>query len=103
MQEPEPLRSKLCTHDANAGDVAVRPVEARHDTRLDRIPAGAKNDWNSAGQSFDSEWRSRPDRSDDGHPATNKIGGQFREAIEFIVCPSIFDRKVATLDITGFA
>ena len=37
MQQPEQLCSHLRGHEADAGDVAARPVEARHEAERDRM------------------------------------------------------------------
>ena len=40
--------------------------------------------------------------SDDNRPAADQIGRQFRQPIEFIVCPAEFYRDVPSLDVAGF-
>jgi hypothetical protein len=103
MQEFKPLGFKLVRHVGDAGGVAARPVEVRDDTKFDRVTSHAKNDWNRAGQSFGGKCRNPPGRGDDGHPAANEIGCQFRQSAEIVLRPPEFDRQVAALDVTHFA
>jgi hypothetical protein len=80
---------------------------------LDRVPGGAEDDWNRAGQSFGGEygalasngktarlahqiwvWRSRAARGDDGHPPANQIG---RQACAF----SMLSKTLMTIRLRG--
>jgi hypothetical protein len=70
---------------------------------LDRVPSIGKNDWNRAGQSLGSEWRSRAASGDDGHPTAYQVGRQFRQTAEVVLRPAKFDCHVAALDVTHFA
>jgi hypothetical protein len=86
------------------GDVAARPVEAGNQTRLDRVPAAAEDDRNCRRRGFRCECRWRAGRhSDDGHPATDQVGRQVRQASNFVSRPAVFDRHVLAFDVTGFA
>jgi hypothetical protein len=104
VQEPDPLWHKLVRHEADAGDVAARPIEAGNKTKLDRVSANAKNDRNRRGRCFGRKWHCRAARrGDDGHPAADQIGRQFRQPIDFIVRQAVFDRHVLALNIANFA
>src|SRR5262249_31393089 len=76
-QEPEPLWPKLLVHGTYAGDIAAGPVEARDQTRFDRVRTDAEDDRNCRGCRF---CRKCPGRAawcgGDGYPATHQLGGQ---------------------------
>ena len=104
VQEPEPLCRELHIHGADTGDVAARPVEAGDETSLDRVAAGAEDDRNCRGRGFGRECRWHAARcGDDGHPAADQIGRQFRQSIVLTLCPAVFDRDVLAFDVAGFA
>ena len=42
---------------SDAGEIAARPIEARHQAKLDRINARCKNDWYVLRRRFGSECR----------------------------------------------
>jgi hypothetical protein len=68
------------------------------------ISRTAEDDRNGRGRGFGRECRRYEVwRDDDGHPAANQIGRQFRQPIILTVRPPIFDRNVLALDKTGFS
>src|SRR5262249_23611426 len=104
VQGAEPLSPDLHAHEADTGDVAARLVEAGDETSLDRIEAAAEDDRNGRGRGFGRECRRYEVwRDDDGYPAADQIGRQFRQPIIVIVRPEVFDGHVLALDIASFA
>ena len=79
MQDLEPLTHNAHPYVSDTGRIASRLVEASDQTRLDRVNAGAENDWNGRGQAFDHACRVRADGSgDDCNATSDQISGQFR-------------------------
>jgi hypothetical protein len=52
---------------------------------------------------FCRERRRRAGRGDDGYPAANQIGHKLRQPIFVVLCPTVFDRHVAAVDVTSFS
>src|SRR5262245_58083217 len=99
-----PSRFPPISTEADTGDVAARLVEAGDETSLDRIEAAAEDDRNGRGRGFGRECRRYEVwRDDDGYPAADQIGRQFRQPIIVIVRPEVFDGHVLALDIASFA
>src|SRR5262249_17993388 len=86
------------------GGMAAGAGEAGDETSLDRIEAAAEDDRNGRGRGFGRECRRcEVWRDDDGYPAADQIGRQFRQPIIVIVRPEVFDGHVLALDIASFA
>src|SRR5215472_7421297 len=52
MQEPEPLRPKLLSHEGDPSDVTSRPGEALNETLVDGIAAHAEHNGNCRSRAF---------------------------------------------------
>jgi hypothetical protein len=103
-QEPEPLGRKLDAHGAETRDVAAGPVETGNKARLNRVGAGIEDDGNGRGCSLGgADGGGARGDDNDGHPAADQIGRQFRQSTGLVVCPTVFDRDIATLDVPRFA
>jgi hypothetical protein len=66
------LRCKFHLHIIHAGYIAARPVEAGHKADLNRVYAGAENDWYCCGGGFGGERGLKAARSGNyGNTPTN--------------------------------
>ena len=104
VQEPESLYRKLFGHAGDAGDVGARPVEAAHETGLDRVGTGIKNDRDSRRCGFGGECRRGAEQSyDHCHPTINEVRCQYRQPPIVVLRPAVLDRDILALGIAGFA
>jgi hypothetical protein len=104
VQKSELLRCKFHLHIIQPGYIAAWPVEAGHKADLNGVYAGTENDWYCCGGGFGGERSLGTARGGNyGNRPTDQIGGQFRQVIQYIVRPSVFDGYVPVLKITALA
>jgi hypothetical protein len=104
VHESDSLWAKLSCHIGDAGNDAAGPIEARDQTELDRVTAGAEDNRNGRGRGLSRAWRNNAaGRGENGNPTTHQISGQFRQSVELALRPAIFDREVLAFDIAQFA
>ena len=102
MQKSKLLRRKFRLHVIHTSDVTTWPVEAPDEAGFDRVHAGAEDDRYCCSGGFGGErcliaaWR-----SNNGNAPTNQISGQFRQPIQCIVRPAIFDGDILTFDVAS--
>jgi hypothetical protein len=102
VQKSKLLRREFRLHIIHTGNVAAWPVEAPHEARFDRIHAGAEDDRYGCRGGFGSQCRLIAAWcSNYGNAPTNQVGGQFRQPIQCIVRPTIFDGDILTFDVAG--
>src|SRR5262245_32837396 len=100
MQKPKLLRAKPRIYRAGTRDVAARSIEAVNEADFDRIGTARVHYRDRRGRGFGGKSRGYAAwRRDDGHRPVYEIGCQFRQPTAIAVCPTIFDRHVAALDI----
>ena len=80
MQSLQPLRRYLWLRKDACG-VAARPGQAGDKTKPDRVFADTEDDRDRRRRCLGRERGHVPGRGDHGHPATNEIGHQRRQAI----------------------
>jgi len=51
-QQAEPFAAGFQAHGSDTGDIAAGSVETGDETKLDRVPSGAKHDRNRRGRGF---------------------------------------------------
>jgi hypothetical protein len=79
-------------------------VEASDETSPDGVPADFEDDRNCRGRRLGHKSRWCVGRSGDhGNLASNQFGYQFRQPVELIFGPAIFDRDVPALSKPRFA
>jgi hypothetical protein len=101
-QKRQPLRRQLDDEKVDAGQVAARPCEARHQPVPDRVVPDIEDDGSRRGRCLGRERRGHaPGCDNHGNAAANKVGRQRRQALKLIVGPAVFDRQVFALDIAG--
>ena len=99
MQDLEPLTHNAHPYVSDTGRIASRLVEALDQARLDRVNAGAEDNRNGLGQAFDHACCvPAGGRGDDRNATSDQISGQFRQPIDLVIGPAIFDRDVLTLN-----
>ena len=100
----EPLGPQLDTEQADAGDVAARPVEARNQPRLDRVDRRRRT---RSGSSRSRPWPRAATIAAESRRSPPPAGGPDRPPMPAVdriaVRPAIFDRDVLALDIARFA
>ena len=73
--------------------IAARTIETTDQTKFDRVCTDGEDDGNLIGDCFRRKCRTKPaGRDDDGHLTVDKLGRQFRQSVELILRPAIFDR-----------
>jgi hypothetical protein len=97
----ELLRPELGKQDAPAGDIAARPGQIGDQPQLDRILCGDEHDRNRSRGRFGGKRRRSRDGDNHRHLTAYQLGGQRRQPIVFAFGKAVFDRNVATLDVTG--
>src|SRR5271168_1420255 len=103
MQELEPPWCNLLGHEGNASDVAARPGKAGDKTKLDRVLADGKDNWNGCGRVLCCQHRRwASDCKNHVYPTTNQFGRQRRKPVIVTFRRAIFDRHGAAIDVTGF-
>jgi hypothetical protein len=78
-------------------------VEAGDETKLNRIAAGREDDGYGLGRFRCNDIRRRACCGNHGNATTNQIGRHFRQLLVVAFCPSVLDRDVAALVVTGLA
>jgi hypothetical protein len=86
--------------DADAGDVAARPVDAGDKTGLYRIAAAAfKDNWNCRGRGLGRQrWPVAAGREDCGHVPVDQVDRKFRQLIVVTFRIAIIDHYVLAID-----
>src|ERR1700756_2512577 len=99
MQEPDLFGYDLAAHVDETSDVAARPVEACHQSKLNRVAGGAEDDRNRGRQRFGSKRaHGASRRGNDIDPSANEISRQLGHAIALILPPAEFYRQIASLE-----
>jgi hypothetical protein len=103
VQESQPLRGQLSDEKINTCRVAARTREAGDKTKLDRIIADAKDDWNCPGCRFGRERRGSAARyGDHADLMADQTGRKLRQPIISTFRRAVFDGHILALDVTGF-
>src|SRR5262249_12813364 len=100
-QELEAVGRQLGREKTDTGQVAGWPREARNETDADRVITGHEDNGDGRRCRFDREYGRRSGRSDHGNLAANEIGGQFRQSINLILGPAVYDCHVLALDVAA--
>src|SRR5947209_437843 len=90
-------------HGSNARDVACRSIDARYETRADRIASAEEHNRNCLGCSLCCERRGKKIRGDNRYPIGHQLGRQRRQAIIMTIRRTVFDRHVLALDEADLA
>jgi hypothetical protein len=101
VEQLQPFCCNGADEKADARDVAARPVEAGHETKLNRVAAAGENDWYRRGDRLGRQRRTAI-RQDRGDLTADEIGGQSGQSIGLLLGPAIFHRHVLTLDVACF-
>jgi hypothetical protein len=100
FQHLELLGGELDCKDGSAGEVAARPIEARHQAKFDRIGADNKNDRDCLRRGLGGERaRCTEQRCNHGNLSMNQIGGQGGQQIVAIPRPAVFNRYISTVSV----
>src|SRR6516165_3412076 len=103
-QELQAFWHKLNGEYAYARQVAIRPVEARDKADPHWIATGVEDDRDRCSRRLDRQRRNvAAGRSDHSHFTAHQVGCKSRQPVVMTVRPSILDRDILTLDITGLA
>src|SRR5262245_19449383 len=103
VQQAKPFADDQHVEPTHSRDIAARPVEATHESLVNRIAASREHDRNRFCHCHRSQYRSATSRRDDHVDlAADQIGRQDRQAIEPILRKTVLDRHVAAIDIAGF-
>src|SRR5262245_53336887 len=103
VQQAEPLAGDQVAEPAHSGDIAARPVEARHVALLDWVAARREHNRNGLGRRHGSQHGSAASRrGDHSDLAADQIRRKRRQSIVLIFCKTGFDCDVAAIDIAGF-
>ena len=99
-QKSQALGRQLGVEKVDPREIAARPGEARHQTKLDRIFANDEDDRDFRSCRLGRSRRRRPSgRSDHRSLAANQFGHKRRQSIDLILGPAVFDCDVLALDI----
>jgi len=103
VKQAEPLTGDQSGEPAHAGDITAGPIEATYVALVNRIAASREHNRNGLGRRHGSQYRSAASgRSDHVELAADQIGRKGRQSIVLVFCKTVFDRRVAGLDIAGF-
>ena len=100
-QQLQPLCANLGIEKIDTCQVAARPGEAGDETDRDRVSGNGEDNRDRRGRGLGRK-RATRDRDDRGDLSASQIGRQRWKPIDLIFGPSVFDRYVLALDMTGF-
>ena len=103
VQQLQPLRRGLHVRLGHARDVAARPAKAGDEAEPDRVAARFEDDRNGRGRRLCRKRRRSAGRGNHGHLTMNQISRHRRQPIVLAFRPTVFDRHVLAIDVTGFA
>ena len=101
-QQLQPLSRAFARHEADAGDVAAGPVEARHQPVSHRIASGHEHDRHCRGRRLDGR-RGGAIANNHRHRLADHLGGERRQAVALLVPPAVFDGDVAAHVVAAFS
>jgi hypothetical protein len=81
MQQLKALGGNLGGENGDAGEIAARTTEARHQAKFDRITADEKDDWNGPRRRFGGQCRIGLLGEDRGHPLEHQITSKRRQSL----------------------
>ena len=103
-QQPQPLGLERGGEEADAGDVAARPIEARHQAEPQRVAAVGKHHRDGGARRLGGERGLHAAGSDENrHVAADQLRDQSRQTIISALAEAVLDDDVATLDETGLS
>ena len=103
MQQLQPFRCHPLVRLCDARHVAAWTVKAGDEAELHRVAAHFEDDRNGRGCSFGCERGRGAARGNDRYLTAHQIGRHRWQAIVLLFRPTVFDRHVAAIDVTGFA
>jgi hypothetical protein len=87
----------------DAGQVSVRPAQARHEPVLDRVATDQCHDWKRRGRRFGCLYGGVPASGHDhGDRRLDHRFDQIRKTPDLVVSRSEIDHDILVFDITGF-
>src|SRR5262245_51191170 len=103
VQERKPLRPELHANVVDSGRIAARSIETGNEADLHRVRADDENDGNCRRCRFCGECRrSAYRRHDHSHTSLDQIGSQCRKGLIASFGPTIVDRRILAVDVSGF-
>ena len=99
-KRPSALAPSVLFRKLDSCEVAPRPCEVLDQLGRHRIARGREDNRDGCCRRLDCKCRRSSTCHNHRHLASNQIGGRGRQPIVLIVSPAIFDRHVATLDIS---
>ena len=103
MQQFQPLRCDFYDQLGHACHIAARPIQAGDEAELNRICARFEDDRNGLGRRLCSQRGRSSGRGNHRYLTMNQIGHHRRQPIKLALCPAVFNRHVAALNITVFS
>ena len=88
--------------EVHTGRIAARPGKTDDKTKLDWIPGGVEHDWNRCGRSFSRDCRRGRACDDHSRLAAHQLRRHCGQLIVMSLGPTVFDRNIAPLHVTGF-
>jgi hypothetical protein len=95
------FRTQRGDEERDAGHVAVRPIQARDGSLLNRIDAAGEDDRDARAGRLRRQ-RGAATRNDHRDLPANKIRQECRHAVEMPLGPAIFDGDVLPCRVAGF-
>jgi hypothetical protein len=103
MQEFKILGAQEREHGSNASDISRWSIDARYETRPDRIASAQENDWDRLSCSLCCKRRRKKVGRDNPHPMFYQFGGQGWQSIVMTIRRAVFDRHVLARNEADFA
>ena len=103
VQQLQPFWRHFHVRLGHTRDIAARPAKTGDDVELHGIADGGEDNRNSGRRCLCRERRRSGGCGDDGHLTIYQIGRQRRQPLTSILAPTVFDRHVLALDITGLS
>src|SRR5260370_35895791 len=101
-QQLQALRTKCDGEKRHSGQIAARTAEIGDEAGTHRICADREYDRNGCRRGFSGDSRNVTSTgNEDRRPARHEFGGKRGETVELTFGPTIIDRHVLAIDITG--
>jgi hypothetical protein len=99
-EQLEPLWYQFIIEQAHTREVTAWTVEARDETKLDRVAPSNKDDRKFRCSDLCCKRRiNTTDCGDDTDRTANEIGGECRQPIVVTLCPTVLDGDIQAIDI----
>jgi hypothetical protein len=103
VQKPKSLTGQVGIHGGDASEITARSVEARDQTKLDRVSGDREDNRDRRTGCLGRRCSRWPQRDNDVCTAAHQIGGQFGHSFALEPAPAILDQYIPAFNVPDFA